>query len=255
MSRFIDKLKVASGEETQPMGFGLGKSTREKPRMQLVASPASLDLERLSALSDADAGIVQVSSSADVKILEKLCQNGSIPWGRWLRKTGAESNAKLTKAGCDFIVFSPADTPAMMPKEEKLGKILEVDPALSESLLRTIEDLPVDAVLAAGGKEDSFTWWDLMHFRRLVGLAGKPLLVQVSSRVTADELQSLWDMGVTGLVVKLENEPAWERLSALRQEVDKVTYCESRKRAKRTVLLPRISAETPEPVEDEGDEE
>jgi len=237
------------------MGFSPRQTANEKPRMQLVASLASVDFDRLPDLSAADAGIVRVSSPAEVKTLEKLGKTmENIPWGAWLKDTGSEGIAKAVKSGCDFVVFSPANTPLSVFKNDKPGRIMEVAPSLSEELLRTVNDLPVDAVLIVSETEGFLTWRHLMLFRRLAGLVGKPVLVSAPSKVTADELQTLWEMGVSGVVITLEDEKAGDRLTALRKEVEKMPSPSNRKRMKRMALLPRISAETAEPVEEEEEE-
>lgn len=256
MSRFIDKLKATCGAEPQSMGFSIRQPAHEKPRMQLVASLASVDFDHLPDVSRADAGIVRISSPAEVKALEKLGKTmENIPWGAWLKGTGSESIAKAVKSGCDFVVFSPADTPLAVFKDNKPGRILEVDPSLSEGLLRTVNDLPVDAVLIVSEAEGFLTWRHLMLFQRLAGLMRKPVLVSVPSKVTADELQTLWGVGVSGVVIALEDEKAGDRLTALRKEVEKLPSPSNRERMKRIALLPRISAETAEPVEEEAEEE
>ena len=237
------------------MGFSPRQTANEKPRMQLVASLASVDFDHLPDVSRADAGMVRVSSPAEAKALEKLGKTmENIPWGAWLKDKGSEGIAKAVKSGCDFVVFSPADTPLTVFKDNKPGRIMEVDPSLSEGLLRTVNDLPVDAVLIVSEAEGFLTWRHLMLFRRLAGLVGKPVLVSVPSKVTADELQTLWEVGVSGVVIALEDEKAGDRLTALRKGIEGLGSPSIRKRIKRMALLPRISAETAEPVEEEEEE-
>ena len=84
-----------------------------------------------------------------------------------------------------------------------MGKILEVETALSEGLLAAVNKLPVDAVLIGGEPESFLTWNHLMHFQRCANLLTKPMLASIPSNVTASELQALWGAGVDGVVVEV----------------------------------------------------
>lgn len=237
------------------MGFSASQRAREKPRLQLVALVARANSDRLPDSSVADAGILHVSSAAEVKALDKLCHSESIPWGAWLKDAGGQAIDKALKTSCDFVIFSPAYTPVTAFKENKLGRIIEVDQSYTDGLLRTVADLPVDAVLFSGDAAGALTWRHIMQFQRLVGLVGKPLLVSVPSQTSIEELQELWDTGVSGVVIALESEDDRQRMSALRKEIDKLSAPPSRKRAGRIAMLPHISAEAEEPIEEEEEEE
>ena len=251
MSRFIDKLNQVS-QAIQPIGFKAAQSVSGKPRMQLIASLAQINV---GSLAGADAGLLRISKlSSGAKTLEKMCQVASdIPWGGWLREVGSEGLKQVVKAGCDFVVFSAANTSLAVLQDDEVGKILEVETSLSEGLLRAVNELSVDAVLIAGEQEREYplTWHHLMLFQYLAGLLTKPLLVSIPSNVTANELQALWEAGVSGVVVELGGEQPGERLAALRREIDKLTLPPSRKGEKARALLPHIGGETGITTEDE----
>ena len=253
MSKFIDKLeRVSTGGQT--MGFRAAAAP--KPRMLLVASRAQADVERLADyVAGADAGLLAIAKpSSGATILEKACQAVSdIPWGGWLKEVGEEGIGKLVEAGADFVVFPAAGTSLF--EDEKLGKILEVEPSLDEGLLRAIDGLPLDAVLIAGevGKDYFITWHHLMLFRRCAELLTQPLLVSVPPDVAARELQALWGAGVRGVVIEAGGDQPKGRLAELRQVIDKLPLLSPLKRKKAEPLVPRIGGETgtvSEPEED-----
>ena len=157
----------------------------------------------------------------------------------------------MVEAGCDFVVFPAASASLEILQDKKLGKILEVEPSLEPGLLKAVDDLPADAVLVAGeqGKEHFITWHHLMLFRRCANLLTKPLLVSVPSDVTAGELQALWEAGVGGVVVE-----AAEKLTKLRQIIDKLTLPSPGKRRKAEPLVPHIPGETGAVSEEEEEE-
>ena len=262
MSRFIDKLKRTSQAVPQPMGFGRGQSVSPKPKILLVASLAQAGVSNLASLvAGADAGLISISElKIDTKTLHGCSEAvPDIPWGGWLRGSKRRESQKAKGLDCDFVIF-PSDTPLGIferneagkkgseasKKDTEVGRILEVGPSLSDGLLRTIDELPVDGVLIAGEGEgsSSLTWQRLMRFQHFADLMVKPLLVPVSSKVTASELQMLWEAGVDGIIVGVGvSQPSGE-LRKLRQTIDKLTFPSQKRRGKVKALLPQISVES-----------
>lgn len=245
MSKFIDELKLVSQFGSPPMGFRAAAAPLPKPRMLLVATLAEASAEGLADyVSGADAGLVPIPKlSSGAKTVHKISRAmPAIPWGGWLKDISGEGVKPLVEAGCDFVVF-PSDTPLAMLQDSEVGKILEVGTSLNEGLLKTIDDLPVDAVLTSGEPEKGnlLTWRHLMFSRRCAELVTKPLLASVPASVGANELQALWAAGVVAVVVET---PPQGRISELRQIIDKLTFPLPSKRKKAEPLLPRIAEET-----------
>ena len=247
MSRFIDKLKRVSQAVPQPMGFG-AKSVQEKPKILTIASLAQADVNGLvDYTAGADAGLLHISNlSSGVKTLQKMRQIvPDIPWGGWLRDVDWERREQMVKVDCDFLIFPAANTSLAILQNDEVGKILEVEASLSESLLKAVDELPVDAVLLAvePGEDNFLTWRHLMLFQRFAGLLAKPLLVSIPSSVTASELQTLWEVGVDGVIVEVGVGQPTGRLKELRQAIDKLTFPSPRKPKKAAPLLPYIGGE------------
>jgi hypothetical protein len=256
MSKFINELKLVSQVAPQPMGFRTARAVPQKPRMLLVAALAEAGIEHLTDyVTGANAGLVPIPRlSSGAKTMRKVSQAvPSIPWGGWLKDIGGEKVKPVVEADCDFVVF-PSDTPLAILQDTEVGKILEVGASLNEGLLRTIDDLPVDAVLIGGeqGKDYLLTWRHLMLFQRCADLLTKPLLASVPSAVSAGELQALWAAGVVGVVVEA---PPEGRISELRQMIDKLAFPLPSRRRKAEPLLPRIAEETRTVAEEETEEE
>ena len=260
MSKFIDKLNQISQTTPQPMGFRATQPVSPKPKILLIASLAQAKADSMvDYVTGADAVLFHISKlSSGVKALQKMRQVASdIPWGVWLKNTGTEKIKQMAEAGCDFIVFPAANTPLATLQDEDMGRILEVEPSLSEGLLRVVNELPVNAVLIASDQEEgySLTWHHLMLFQRFAALLTKPLLATIPSNVTGNELQVLWKAGVDGVVVEVEVEQPTERLKELRRLIDKLTFPSPRKQGKVEALLPRIAEETSPLTEEEEEEE
>jgi len=256
LSKLIDKLNQVSQAEPQPMGFRAARAGSPEPKILLVASLAQTGVSDVADyVAGADAGLLPISRlSSGAKTLQKISQVvPDIPWGVWLRGVEGEAVKQVVKVGCDFVVFPAANTSLAILQDDKVGKILQVETSLSEGLLRTIAELPVDAVLVAGEQAEGYflTWHHLMLFRRFASLLTKPLLVSIPSNVAANELQALWNAGVDGVIVTVGAGQPAEGLKGLRQAIDKLTFPASRKQGKVEALLPQISSETDVVTEEE----
>ena len=256
MSRFIDKLKRLRQAEPQPMGFATSRVTPEKPKLQLVARLAAENLDKISdALTQADAALIEVGQSEDLAAVEKMCRaEKGIPTGVWLRVSAAEIVNKLTEISCDFVLF-PTSFPLAVTEKEKTGRILELDSDMSDSLLRTVNDLPVDAVMLSIKSEDTpLTLNRLMQIRRPSYMVNKPILISVPDSLSVNELQALWDMGISGVIIQSINQESAEKFAELRKRIDKLSPPNLHKKDKMSAILPRMTPETTEPRR-EGEEE
>ncbi len=229
MSRFIDKLDRVRRGQPEPIGFRASKSASPRPRIQLVAGFTQEHGDQLAgAVTGADAALLRITRlSPGLKTLEKTAETvPDIPWGGWRKNSGAGEMAQIAKAGGDFMVFPAAGTPLVTAQKSEIGKIIEVEISLGDGLLRAINRLPVDAVLIAGqdAGDYSLTWEDLIRFRRFTDALSKPLLVTIPDTAGSDELQALWEAGVSGLVVELKADTPPDRLKELRQAIDRLDF-------------------------------
>ena len=259
MSKFIDKLNQVSQAVPQSMGFGIPKRVSPKPKILLIASLAQADVDDLvNYVAGADAGLIPISKlSSGAKTLQKIGQVLSdIPWGGWLRDSDQGGIRQMVKAGCDFVVFPAANTPLAIVQDDEVGKILQVEASLNEGLLKAADELPVDGVLIVNQQEREYflTWYHLMLFQRFADLLTKPLLVSIPSKVTANELQVLWEAGVDGVVVEVGVGQPVERLKGLRQAIDELAFPLPRRRGKTEALLPYIGGERSVVTEEEEEE-
>ena len=259
MSKFIDRLKQVSQAGPQPMGFRTEQTVSARPRIQLVASVTEGDIDNLvDYVTGADAAMLCISRiDSGTKILEKISKAvPEIPWGGWLGGA-AKGTKRLAKVGCDFVVFPTTSTALATLKDDEMGKIIQVETSLSEGLLRAVNELPVDAVLIDPEQEGkgSLTWYHLMLFQRFATLLTQPLLVKIPSKMTANELQALWEAGVDGVVVETGAGKPAEELKRLRRVINTFSFPSPRKREKKEALLPGFSKDTETVAEVEEEDE
>ncbi len=263
MSKLIDKLNRTANGGPQAIGFRARQAAPTKPGMLLIASLTPADAgEAVGRTSGADAGLLSITrTKADTRALRECSRDVSgIPWGVWLKDAG-RGKTDLKGIDCDFIVF-PASTPLRDIQDTKAGKILEVNASISEGLLRTINKLPLDAVLIVDGQINSslLTWQYLMLVRHFAASLVKPLLIPVPAKVTATELGALWEAGADGVIVAVGNGQPPEALSELRRAIDRLALPARHRQDTVKAILPRItgkilSEESEEEEEEEGEEE
>ena len=140
-----------------------------------------------------------------------------------------------------------------VPGDEKVGRVLQIGLSLDDGLLRTVNDLPVDAVLAGGeAPGDSLDWQSLMQLQRLSNLLSKPLLVAVPAKLTEVEIKALWEAGVDGVIAGVEGAGG---LPELRRIIDGLPSRSARRRGKSEAILPRLSPQASAADEEEEDDD
>jgi len=224
--------------------------------MALIArvEPAENMAQLADYVSSADAAIIaRIGTEKDaVKDIGRSLPN--MVWGLWPEEKSRPQIKASIEAGADFIIL-PLNLEFGLPSIEKMGKILLVESSLSEGLIRTINELPVDAVLLADDEEKpAITWHQLMLCQRFADLLFKPLLLTVPTSVDSDELKALWKAGVDGVVIPVKTVKQAERLKELRQIINQSEFT-ARPRKKVAALLPRISEENSTTIADVEEEE
>ena len=253
MSEFIEKLKRGTQIVPAPMGFR-SEPVKEKTKILLVAVVSQPNIKNPEDyIAGADAGLLTMNNLASgMESLQKLNKViADIPWGGWLRDARWEKK-EFPKLECDFLIFS-SDTP-IFTLPAKLGRILELDNLASDTLIRAIDDLPVDAIMINEKPGDLLNWQYIASLQRLDNLLSKPLLVKVPSGITGSDLPMLWGVGVDGIVIEVGASQPKDMMKELRQVVDKASFPLPRKAKKPDVLLPFISPEKPAESEEEEEE-
>jgi hypothetical protein len=217
---------------------------------------ASIELAESTALppayaADVDAVIIAPAGTGKNAIR-------SLPdmvWGLWLEGKTVPQLTSYIEAGADFAIL-PLSSAFGIPGIEKMGKILLIESSLGEGLIRTINEVPADAVLLADNEEETsiITWHRLMLCQRLADLLAKPLLTTVPVSIGSDELLALWQAGIDGVVTTVKTSKQAEELKKLRQIIDGSDF-PARPRKRVTALLPRISEESGTADADDEDEE
>jgi hypothetical protein len=111
--------------------------------------------------------------------------------------------------------------------------------------------LEIDGVLVTGD-EPAITIERLLIYQRFTELLNKPLLITLSSTITADELSGLFKAGVNGLV--LPETLSAEVFASLKKSAGGLSHTAKRK-TKAAAILPRVSGELETEAEEEEEED
>ncbi len=245
MSRLLEKLTSAS--KSQPLGFGAAVARAKSPPMVLIANLRGDVGMAAIAAEQADAVLISMGDLAGR--VENLRQDslalGSVPWGVSLETVTKEEVAQLLEMGCDFLVFGAQGMPSAVLGEEGIGKVLEVDPSLTDSLVRTIDRLPIDAVLIGMEGHPITVYW-LMVCQRFASLVRKPLIAAVPAGLLPGDLEGVWDAGARGVLVEMEEGGLLE----VRKAIDALPTVGKKRREKTDAILP-LPGEVEMPLEEE----
>ena len=247
MSKLVDKLLPLSRLSPQ-MGFHPGDAGSAPPSMLLIAGLRGRDAAEARALAESniDAGLIlEPAEAAQIKQIAQAM--GSLPLGVFLRGESSPGAAEIADSGGDFIVFDTR-MPVKTLEAKGLGKLLAVEPSLESSIIGGISELEVDGVLMVN-KQPVITIEHLLFCRRVIASTAKPLLMAVASPLTKEDINSLWEAGVEGIVTPPGQPP--RQLSPLREMIAALPRHRKRRRGEAGVALPHYGV----PAEQEEEEE
>ena len=261
MSKLIEKLERISEGRVQPMGFGAAANrTIILPMLVIASLPAgSAKPDEVVAKADADALVLTVDNWKKEKdTLARIGGKTDVLWGVSSQVASREEIDQLAEMKCDFVIFTPEKTPAAVLGDERIGKVLQIDPSLDDSLARAVARLSVDAVLLSPpGKDQSpLTIHQLMVYERLAAGSGKHLLAALPPGSPADDLESWWSLGVRGVIVDMTSDHADEKMSQVKEAIRNLSTTKKKTGPKPSVVLPRIAQpSTVAPPEEDDDDE
>jgi hypothetical protein len=200
MGELLDKLEKASKGTVQALGFGVAKREKIAP-MLLIGAIASGDGVQAKLATDADVdAVIVVGKGATKAAIDKTVKAAkALTIGVWQEEASAND-----VTGSDFQVFSSDATPVGSLGGDERTNVMLVSPDLEDSLLRTIDFLPVDAFLVSLADSKKLTVSQLMRLGRIRSVTSNWLLVHLADLPTKEELEQLRDLGVAAIVVDME---------------------------------------------------
>jgi len=255
MSKLVEKLERLSAGKGQPLGFTAAAARTKVAQMVLVASLPEGDHDLVATAVEGGADALLIRAGEVGEELSKLGKEAKgIPWGVAMGVVSKEQAEAVAEMGCDFLVFA-SEAAAGVLDVERLGRVLQIDPALSDSLMRAVASMAVDGVLVDAEQEQAqLTVGQLMAYERLAGLVDKPLLAAIPAGMPAADVEGLWQAGVRGVVVDMAAAPK-ERLAELRAAIASLPAMRKRPGGRLSAVVPHPAEWPPaEPAEEEEEE-
>ena len=255
MSKLIDKLERASSGGVTALGFGPAVAREKVAPLLLIGAVRVGDKEEAGRAAEAGLdAVLLVSNGAapKAKIATSAGSLGEVPWGLW----GADAGSTSTD-GSDFRVIVSDSTPLTLLEGEEPANVMVVKPEMEDSLLRTIDDLPVDAFLVSLDDAGPLTVRQLMRICRVGRVTSKYLLLHLPVMPAEAELKPLMDVGVGGLVIDVQGRDVKE-LKACRARLLELSSPQPRRKRRSTATLPSTgftAASAPRRREDDDDDD
>ncbi len=237
------------------MGFANVKAAVFSVKPVLVARACS-DVKNISELAKGADAVFLDAHQEEVadKLFRQIADNNcecNPPCGCWLGNSPA--------CRPDFTVFS-IDTDMALVKNASCGKVLIISSDIEDKYLRMLDDLPVDAILLAQceGQPCRPTLQHYMLCQRIAMSVSKPLIVHVGTNIGVQEITDLWDYGIDGIMVDVDNVDPMI-ISNLEKIIGNLELKAKRKKIRLAPIIPNIavsqSQQQPEPAPDEDDDE
>jgi hypothetical protein len=250
MSKFAEKLQSLSKSSTAPMGFHAAVSEVKSPSMLLVVELSAAQVEEAKMVTEvnADAGLIMSESTSAQVVKQTIEAAGNVPVGVFVKGMSEKETTELASMGCDFVVFDIKEAAGVLSKKE-LGRFLMIEPSLDQGLVRAINSFEVDGVFVSRGGDSSVAVEHLLVYRRFVEVLEKPVIITLPSLATKEELASLRQAGVSGVIAA--SGQSFEALAELRKTIDALPREARGRRSRPGVVLPQYGGS----VVDEEDED
>jgi hypothetical protein len=240
MSKLADAMRRAARPEARPIGFAATAVARNATVL-VIARVGSAAEAGKAGKAGADAVVTTKADDAGKEAA------GAI-WGVEAGLKDREAAKALAKSGADFLVFDDDATDASILLEEDLGYVMRIGLDATDTFLRTVETLPLDALLVPA-LDGALTVRRTLDLRRVATFARKPLIVQVADAVEPAVLEALRECGVIGVVVD-----GAAAVAGLRARVDGLAP-RRRTRDSRSVRLTPVAADGSVRIEEDDDDD
>jgi hypothetical protein len=254
MSKLSTLLRRAGRSEPAPMGFATSAGRAKNPEMIVCVSLDDLSADLAIAAVKGGANLLllpEADVDDDASAIAAITAAVDVPCGLRLDRPAEAAPEAAKGLGLDYLRIEDHDTPAAVLLDEEVGFVLSIDDDVTDTFLRTLESMPLDA-LYAGELSQPFTLRRQLELRRIAGLAHKPLILRARDTFSSRDLECLRDSGVAAMLLE-GGRGSEERLAAMRRSVEAMRpRRRGRNERETTATLPSV-AHSPEEADDEDD--
>jgi hypothetical protein len=201
MSKLAEQLRRIR-EGSGRVGFTADPAAPDRALLLVVALGRS-DAQLVAQAVQDGADAIVVPWSSDGSFAEAVRAAGERLIGARLPGAiGRDVLSACREAGCTFVVFD-LHAEAAVITERQLGLVLGVAYSWEDSLLRTVGELPTEALegepIVAGSPPLRLR--DLLRLRRVLALTGRQLIMPVERSLSRSELETLVAGGVDAVEI------------------------------------------------------
>lgn len=203
MSKLTDRFDALGRATPAPMGFATRPQAATAATMLLLGSAPAKNAGKYAKTEGVDAIILTGAEAlaGDATPVEDLKDQ---IWGVSIGDIDFDGLDRLKEMGCDFIVPSSDDHSAAILRDDDMARGYEVDTALTESVARALEFLPVDFLFLTPPK----SLWplklsNLIELESTVGLVGSHFVLKVDKPPSAQDLEIVRNLPVDALLIDL----------------------------------------------------
>ncbi|MEO9254073.1 MAG: hypothetical protein ABI305_00915 [Tepidiformaceae bacterium] len=253
MSQLQKKMSRTQRREGPHIGFGT--VVRESPRAMLLAALVSDEAGGKRAF-EAGADVVLLrakDASAATPIVEKLAVDKATV-GVWVNSLEEDAAKALAKAGCDFVVSTLEGTASAAVDTERMGQIVMASDATSDTTLRALGPLGLDALFVER-PAGAMTLAQQLDLVRIASFASTTLVVTIDPSATVSDLRVLRDSGA-GVVVAPDGATV-EQLKSLIESLIAVPAPHKGKAAdgREMAIVPSLGSHGHDEEEDDDDDD
>ena len=190
----------------------------------------------------------KVSSGADALVLPlsalESSQSKSAPpegavWGIAFDTADGNLVEIAKEKGSDFVIFNLDGVLVDYLSEGDVARVLQIHANLEESLMRGLEDLPVDVILLKRPEpQGPLSLTHLLAISNVRSAMSRYMLLEWDAGLTSHELEQLNDMGIDGIVANL-GKMSPSAIGELKENIDKLPPRKARNEQKLGPTLPR----------------
>ena len=270
-SRLVARLREITRGAATPLGFGRAPAKKQPSLLLIVyGTPDESDLLRAAASAGADAIVGRIDDAATdltAAVVNLQTSAGSVPLGiEIVGSLDASQLGSLAVKGVDFVAFEPHRTADDVLEIAEIGRIARLILDHHGSILRGLNDLPVDAIEIEvdrpSGSINRLTVYDIADLRQVVDAIRRPVIFIAPAGFSPGDLKRLREMGVEAVALDAHGlgedvATVSGRVSALRAAIDALGPSIGRGRTHegRRVFLPTMRTEEPAGDEEEDDDE
>ena len=239
MSKLLDRLDRITRGAPHALGFTAAASRETIPQMALLARVTTPRQSDISALADAQVdAFILTGEAKDLERAVKPLKNHT--WGAGVERLEHAQMESYKTKGSDFMVFGIDGTLVDTLEEGEVARVLRIPPNLEESVLRGLEDLPVDIMLLQRpGASEPLALTHLLAISNVRSSISRYLLLEWHAELTARDLEHLRDLGVDGIVLDTV-DVGTDTFKTVRQRIDAMPKRKPRGEQKPTAVLPRF---------------